>query len=68
MVHSRTYKLWSSEVITTHLVTDKLRISLSTDILESFFGRIFKPQDQRTIFSSIVRCNTKTLTQLSNLQ
>ena len=43
------------------LVTDELRIALSTNILESLLSSISQPQEQCTIFSTIIRCNTQTL-------
>jgi hypothetical protein len=46
----------------TNLVTYKFRIALSTNILESLLSSISQAQEQCTIFSSIIRYNTQTLT------
>jgi hypothetical protein len=55
-------KMQGSKGITTNLVTYKPRIALSTNILESVLSSIFQAQEQCTVFSSVTRCNTQTLT------
>jgi hypothetical protein len=62
MEEHKRMQVQSRKGITTNLVTDKLRISLGTNILESLLSSISQAQEQCTILSSIICYNTQTLT------